>query len=122
MQDFAELVTLAGHYGEPTDEIKALAESQDLDVDDSSAYAEIGEQAQERIYEYPLGLSTYKVHRIDLSTGGPGDWLEVFVNDSAIDRIVYHFNDWFDHAETTLSGADFDAAESFVMALIPELD
>lgn len=121
VEDFAALTTLAQHYGEITDEIKALAESQDIEVSDDGPDYEVSEAAQERIYEYPLGLSTYKVHRIELSTGGPADYLEVFVDDGDIQRIVYHFADWFDHASCALTGAEFDAAEAFVLNLIPEL-
>jgi hypothetical protein len=81
----------------------------------------ISESARERIYEMPLSVSRQVVHRIDLSTGGPADWLEVFMDsadESTIDRIVYHFADWFDHAETVLEGADFDAAERFARELL----
>lgn len=83
----------------------------------------VRDRAMERTGEYPLAVSTYRVHRIDLSTGGPADWLEVHVDpDSAMaSRIVYHFADWFDHAERVLEGPEFDAAERFVTALIPEL-
>jgi hypothetical protein len=120
LSDFQALTTLAQHYGETTPEIVALAEDQDLDV--SEGAEEVYEQAQERIYEYPLAVTTLRVHRIELSTGGPGDWLEALVDeDGDITRIVYHFNDWFDHAEKTLEGAEYDTAEAFVMALIPEL-
>jgi hypothetical protein len=81
----------------------------------------IADSARESIYEFPLSVSRQVVHRIDLSTGGPADWLEVFMesgDDSTIDRIVYHFADWFDHAETVLDGADFDAAERFAREVL----
>lgn len=61
------------------------------------------EEAAERISELPLGVSVKRVLRIDLSTGGPGDWLEADVDDDGtVDSVTYHFNDWFDHAERTV--------------------
>jgi hypothetical protein len=58
------------------------------------------EDASDRLAEYPLGLSVRRVMRVDLSTGGPGDWLEVELgDDNDVEDVTYHFNDWFDHAE-----------------------
>jgi len=72
------------------------------------------EQAQDEIYELPLAVSTIKVWRIDLSTGGPGDWLEVHVDsDGDATRVEYHFNDWFDHASMVLDGDDRDTFLNF---------
>jgi hypothetical protein len=122
LSDFTALTTLAQVYGEEiTPELREMAADQDLS-DAAESSEDLAEAAQERIYEYPLGLSTLRVHRVELSTGGPADFLEVFVDeDGDISRIVYHFQDWFDGAERTLSGDEFTAAESFVTALIPEL-
>jgi hypothetical protein len=72
------------------------------------------EQALEELSEYPLAVSMERVVRVDLSTGGPADWLELFyqADESRPHRIVYHFADWFDHAERTLDGDEFDAVET----------
>lgn len=81
---------------------------------------------------YPLGVSRKAVFRVELSTGGPADWLEVICGNTVADpygarggleveEIVYHFADWFDHAERELSGEEFDAAERFVCSVVPEL-
>lgn len=98
-----------------------------LDVD------EIAEAARERMHELPLGVSSYTAFRIDLSTGGPGDWLEVVCNHDGsmlrrlddgpyeVERIVYHFVDWFDHAERQLDGHEFEVAEEFARSVVPEL-
>jgi hypothetical protein len=68
--------------------------------------------------EYPLGASVRFAVRVELSTGGPADYLEAIVDgDGGIERITYHFADWFDHAEQSLSGDDFDTAEAFITAL-----
>lgn len=101
----------------------------DLDLDG------LREAAQERMYELPLGVSAQTVFRIELSTGGPADWLEVVCTGDTpcceptsdggehyeVERIVYHFADWGDHAERTLSGVDFDIAERFAQSVVPEL-
>jgi hypothetical protein len=87
------------------------------------AIDEIRDAAMQRADEYPLGASRMIVHRVELSTGGPGDWLEVFCDADEpheINRVVYHFNDWFDHAERTLSGEEERVAAdfaSYVLAL-----
>lgn len=65
------------------------------------------EQAIERLDEYPLGVSITRVMRVDLSTGGPGDWLEVELDDDGdVVTVTYHFNDWFDHAERRVHEGD----------------
>lgn len=59
------------------------------------------EAAYDHLHEYPLGVSVKRVLRVDLSTGGPGDWLEIEQDsdDGEVLDVSYHFNDWFDHAE-----------------------
>lgn len=93
------------------------------------------ELARERMDELPLGVSSYTTFRVDLSTGGPADWLEIVCSGDTpcyepagvhganyeIERIVYHFSDWFDHAERQLDGVDFDIAERFARSVVPEL-
>lgn len=84
---------------------------------------EIAEAAQTALWEMPLAITTQTVHRIDLSTGGPADWLEVFTEPAPhgcedVARIVYHFADWFDHASVELTGHDFDTAEQFARTVI----
>lgn len=113
LDTFHALTTLAQVYGdEATPEIVALAKDQDIDEEYCD---QIAGTAQERIYELPLSVQKLTVYRVDLSTGGPGDWLEAFVDsDGEITRITYHFNDWFDHAEKTLERAEFERAEAFV--------
>lgn len=61
----------------------------------------------QQMLEMPLALSTRISMRVELSTGGPGDWLEVGLDVDGYNRDVefvnYHFNDWFDHAERPVS-------------------
>lgn len=100
-----------------------------------SDMGDLNEAARERMYEYPLGVSQQTVFRVDISTGGPGDWLEVVCTGDTpryevrpengeyyeVERITYHFNDWFDHAERPLEGPDYDAALAFVSHVIGAL-
>lgn len=119
------------------DEIRAALDAIDTHDDDviaekwanvpDHAAEEIREAAIERADEYPLGMSRKTVFRIELSTGGPADWLEVIAEKSDrygydVERIVYHFADWFDHAERTLSGEEFDTAEAFARSAVYEIE
>lgn len=73
---------------------------------------EANEQEQ---YEDPLAVTVYRLVRTDLSTGGPGDWLEALVDeDGYITRIEWHFAPWFAHASVVLEGEEKDAAEAYV--------
>lgn len=119
---FADLNMLANVYGEDmTDEIRAAAERQDIDLDDAASTGDIAEDADRRIYELPLAAEIKRVLRIDLSTGGPADYLEVHLDsDNEPERIVYHFADWFDHAERTLDGDDFETVADFARRFIAE--
>src|SRR5262245_28145626 len=79
------------------------------DADESD---EQREEREQELYEYPLDVSLVRMVRIDLSTGGPGDWLEVQLDsESEAQRIEYHFAPWFDHASITLDGDEFEAAD-----------
>jgi hypothetical protein len=52
------------------------------------------------VHNYPMGLSYYKVVKIELSWGGPSDYYKAFFDDEgALLWVDYHFADWFDHAQ-----------------------
>ena len=60
----------------------------------------------------PLGLEVRPVVSVQLSWGGPADWLEIELeNDNGHDirRVTYHFADWFDHAERDVTERDAPA-------------
>ena len=60
----------------------------------------------------PLGLEVRPVLSVQLSWGGPSDWLEIELeNDSEHDIrwVTYHFADWFDHAERDVTEQDVPA-------------
>lgn len=69
---------------------KSLSDIFDLSDEDSDG---------DTLYEYPLGIETFQVIKVHLSFGGPADWIEITLSDSEIKYVVYHFADWFDHAE-----------------------
>ena len=80
--------------------------------------AENGNDELPPVNEYPLGVGEAKVYSIDLSTGGPGDWLEVMVRAGEIIRAEYHFQDWGDHASQNLTGQEFKDAVTFAQNFI----
>lgn len=69
--------------------------------------------------EYALGVSVIYSVRVELSTGGPADYLTADVDaDGDIERIAYHYADWFDHAERYLDGDAFDTARDYIGATL----
>jgi hypothetical protein len=61
-------------------------------------------EAIEEFWNLPLEVTSKKVVNILFSTGGPADWLNVFVDsDNCIEYIEYHYQDWFDHASMKVS-------------------
>jgi hypothetical protein len=139
LADFRDLTRMANVYDDATrDELaedgtlrraeERVGIDRKLDPDD------LAETARELMQEYPLGVSAQTVFRVELSTGGPADWLEVICSGDTpnyepagdgehyeVERIVYHFADWFDHAEVELRDDDLTAAEEFVSQVVAEL-
>lgn len=125
IETFAALIKAA--QGAAVEEMAdwELAEVTGYTDTDRADYADepykLQEEAQERIYDLPLAVTHSRMVRIDLSTGGPGDWLEAQIDeDGDITRITYWFNDWFDAAHRVLTGSDFDTAEDFIRNFIVE--
>ena len=59
------------------------------------------------IVYYSLGVyddNYYRAKRLELSCGGPQDYFLYFPK---LDRIEYHYLDWFDGASLVLDGEDF---------------
>lgn len=93
---------------------KTCAELVDSKMRDRSAYLdelnevlgndesteEAVEEALDELNNFALEISSYKVIKILLSTGGPADWLELKVDNGEVMGLTYHYQDWFDHAET----------------------
>jgi hypothetical protein len=86
---------------------------------------ELQDEGTEHIDESVLGVGTRVVMRIELSTGGPGDWVEAELDDREVQDVTYHFNDWFDHAERRVSqgSALWSLAEYYAEVVqLPETD
>ena len=78
-------------------------------------------EANEREWwEYPLAVEQVKTYRIELSYGGPQDYLQVTVSeeDGDIRTITYHYLDWYDGAVTTVTGSDFQTISEWVQPFI----
>lgn len=64
-----------------------------------------------------LSLDTKMVVRIQISWGGPADYVEVELSKDEHDRyteisgVTYHFADWFDHAERPVQEEIFPALD-----------
>jgi len=92
-----------------------------LDDDEPGATYEVdGEQldsdtADDRLREIPLGLSAEPVIRVDLSCGGPQDYILWFPYSG---RMTYHFLDWFDGAQLPIP--EDSPLRRFVEHLVPE--
>lgn len=62
------------------------------------------EEAWSEYHNLALEVSSYKVIKILLSTGGPADWIEVKIDDEEqILGMTYVFQDWFDYASEAIS-------------------
>lgn len=72
------------------------------------------EYNEETIYDYGLCLTRYTLLRLELSTGGPADRLDILCDsDGDVVRVTYVFQDWFDGAEESVreGSALWDLAE-----------
>ena len=47
---------------------------------------------------YPLAVSTRQVTKVELSWGGPSDFLTIQHEGTEVYSVTYHFQDWFDGA------------------------
>lgn len=109
---------IAGHMESREEDFTKLfaivdGDSEDNEYDDEQL---TDEEAYDRLAEMPLAVELRRYVRIDLSTGGPGDWLEADLDeDGEVTRVEYHFNDWFDHAARPVYKGDslYRAAEYY---------
>lgn len=67
------------------------------------------DDGSDAFFEYMLGYSKKTVFKFELSWGGPSDYIEVAVcedgNHYEIEKVTYHFADWFDHASLVLDNS-----------------
>lgn len=77
-------------------------EASTFDGDYEPAEEMTDEDAHERIHELPLAVTIERVLRIDLSTGGPADYITAKLEREGYGwapvSAQYHYADWFDHA------------------------
>lgn len=73
------------------------------------------EEAHDALDELPLGIGVVRILRVDLSTGGPADYLTAELDGYEVQNVTYHFADWFDHAEASVPQGSplWDLAERF---------
>ena len=72
-------------------------------IDDEEKTTEEKDEAFIELNQLALDISSYRVIKVLLSTGGPADWIEVMVDDEGdIRGMTYHYADWFDHASMTI--------------------
>lgn len=83
---------------------------------------EEGDDELPPLNEYALGATVTYAVRIELSTGGPADYLTALIDHGEVQRVVYHFADWFDHAERVLDGDEERTATEFIEATFGDLD
>lgn len=106
------------------DNVRTELESLGVDLTNDET---LSESSRTRLDELPLAISIRHTLRVDLSTGGPGDWFEVDIEPvnhgwQTCGNVVYHFADWFDHAamETDGHGSLDDWADQLVEYLPEE--
>lgn len=92
VEEFIEKVTTASGVEPTQEEIDRFRE----EFEKNLPYTETS------LDELPLEISTRKVIKVLLSTGGPEDFIEIHLsdnNDQTIDDVFYHYLDWFDGAK-----------------------
>ena len=93
-------------------ELNDLVNMAGSDRGDIDLLERVNENAQLNLDDMPLSIENIRFLKITMGWGGPGDWFEANIDaDGSIGRIVYHFNDWGDHAEINVS--DDETARAF---------
>lgn len=92
VEEFIEKVTTASGEEPSEDEVNRFIE----ELHKNCEYTETS------LDELPIGISVQKVIKVQLSWGGPADYIEIYVSgypeQEGIDKVVYHYQDWFDGA------------------------
>lgn len=92
VEEFIEKVTTASGEEPSEDEVNRFIE----ELHKNCEYTETS------LDELPIGVSVQKVIKVQLSWGGPADYIEIYVSgypeQEGIDKVVYHYQDWFDGA------------------------
>lgn len=67
--------------------------------------------------EYGLGSTVRYSIKVELSTGGPADYVTADVEAGEVVTATYHFADWWDHAAERLTGPAFDTIAEWLGTL-----
>ena len=101
----------------------------DVDAEDSPDAEPDNDYTEDSLANFGLSLERRVTFKFLMSTGGPADWLEITCDPGDpnasygqvggagpyIERVTYHFADWFDHAEQVVTdGPLFELAEWIV--------
>jgi len=97
-------------------EWKTDNEFEDCPECDCTEYAEVIDEGESED-EYDLLAPPYIEHtvvRAEISTGGPQDFWRLYLDsDGEIERVSYHYFQWFDGAERWLSGSQLDTVKEW---------
>ena len=78
-------------------------------LDDEAARDDDDSEESLREQLDPLSIDTTRTMRLMFSWGGPSDWIDVELRRDGhrveVTRVVYHFADWYDHAEREVTEA-----------------
>lgn len=90
-----------------------------------------GDMDGAHIYEYGLCFDYVQPEhgrgyfRYQITWGGPSDEFRIYAQGNGykwhVDRIAYHFMDWFDGAKRTLSGKNRELIEEIFQSLFVEI-
>jgi len=74
------------------------------------------EEKREEFEQGILAVSKKIHYKIELSWGGPSDWLEAIADENSkeIEDIIYHFADWGTHEEECLNDEEFEEVRQFI--------
>lgn len=99
---------LPEHLAGRLEDLRAILAREDYDE---------GDDELPPINEYGLGSEVRYSIRVELSTGGPADYVTAEVSAGEVLSARYHFADWFDHAEKRLEGNELDTVRDWLAAL-----
>lgn len=118
-QTIAEMLT--HHYGQFAEKVEEMVEEfiekstsgsgEEPTIEEVEKFRqqcyEDSEYNEYSLMEFPLGISKYTVVKVELSWGGPADFVEAFLDENgSLFKAVYHYQDWFDGAQMNVEKTD----------------
>jgi hypothetical protein len=116
-QNILNLNDLSDPENIPESEIETLKQfikDQGYDPNDYDNEDDLQELKDRLLSEYGLAAIEYKLIRIELSYGGPQDYIELRIDkeDNTLLSGTYHYLDWYDGAIRSLNQNQLDVIES----------